>query len=329
MTDAVERRIRGLLRSADGTVVRGGVELYDSWSADPQALLWIDFQGQPDAIETQLLRERLGVPEGTLEEALSPRHPPKLEVFDDWTFLLLRGLDARSDSIEFGTIQIATFVGRRLLVTRHNDVSPSADWLWARAERDPGLLEAGAGALAVRLAGRVAERYLPIVLSLELRLEQIEDEMFDRPGDDLLGELLVYKRQLKKLRRIASYHVTLLTRLQREAPPPFGDDLAHAINDVWGQMERVASLASLYNDLANDLMNGYLSLASHRLNNIMKVLTVVTVIFVPLTFLAGIYGMNFANMPELASEKGYFVVLGIMALTAVVLLGLFRRRGWL
>ena len=94
-------------------------------------------------------------------------------------------------------------------------------------------------------------------------------------------------------------------------------------------MERIVSLSTLYNDLANDLMNAYLSLSSHRLNNIMKVLTIVTVIFVPLTFVAGIYGMNFEHMPELASRWGYFVVLGTMTTLALVLLYLFRRRGWL
>jgi magnesium transporter len=324
-----QRRVRALLRHGDGRTERGGVELLDTLEADPGARLWIDLQGEPDEVERALLVDRLAIPKATVEEAQSPRHPPKTEAFDDFTFLLLRGLDASSESIEFGTIQIALFVGDRWLVTRHTDVSPSTDATWERVERDPARLDAGPGAIAVRLAGRVADRYLPIVLNLEKRLEEIEDEMFDRPGDDLLGELILYKRHLKKLRRIASYHVTLFDRLRRERDDHFGEELLHDVNDVWEQMERVASLASLYNDLANDLMNGYLSLASHRLNNIMKVLTIVTVIFVPLTFLAGIYGMNFEHMPELSSANGYFVVLGIMGATAVVLLWLFRRRGWL
>ncbi|HSG90271.1 MAG TPA: magnesium transporter CorA family protein [Pseudomonadales bacterium] len=327
--DAVERRIRVVLDVPGSPVRRGGVELIDDFPDDPAARLWIDMQGPPDAVEQTILVDRFGIGEATVAEAQSPRYPPKVEPFDKHVFMLLRGLDARSDSIEFGTIQIALFVGDRWVISRHTDVSPSADITWDELVEEPELLRSGPGAIAIRLGQHVASRYLPIILKLERRLEQIEDEMFERPGDDLLGELLVYKRHLKKLRRIASYHVTLFTRLQHERMRPFPQAMHHDITEVWEQMERISSLSTLFNDLANDQMNAYLSLSSHRLNHIMKVLTVVTVIFVPLTFVAGIYGMNFENMPELRSNSGYFIVLGVMSTLATALLLVFRRRGWL
>jgi magnesium transporter len=106
-------------------------------------------------------------------------------------------------------------------------------------------------------------------------------------------------------------------------------DDEHIIIDVYEQLERAASLATLYYEIAADLADGYISVAAHRLNQIMKILTVVMSIFVPLSFLAGSYGMNFENMPELHWRSGYFILLGVMATIVVLLLSVFRRKHWL
>ena len=316
--------------SEDGEATTGGAELVAPWLAQRASggteTIWIDVGGEEAEGERRWLTETFGVTTSTSQTLFAPRHPPKLEAFDDHLFLLLRGLASRSDSIAFGTIQIGVLFGERWLFTRHVEVSPSTDGAWAEVERRPTLLADGPAAVALRLSRRLADRYLPIVLNLEARLEEIEEEMFDTPGDRLLEELLVYKRQLKRLRRIASYHVSAFGNLKNAELPMVPDALEHRVNEVWGQMERIASLSALYNDLANDLMNGYLSLSSHRLNNIMKVLTIVTVIFVPLTFIAGIYGMNFEYIPELGVRSGYFFVLGAMAVITVFLLFLFLFR---
>ena len=138
-----------------------------------------------------------------------------------------------------------------------------------------------------------------------------------------------HKANLKRLRRIFLYHEQMLRELRSHSHQGFRPEISHELNDVYEQQERANSLTLLYYELASDLIDGYLSLASHRLNQIMKVLTVVTVVFVPLGFLAGIYGMNFANMPELQSRSGYFILLGVMATIATTLLLNFRKRKWL
>jgi magnesium transporter len=304
----------------------GDAALIDQWQSDPNAFLWVDLA--PDSVDAAEILEQFGADEVVVEQALAVRYPPKIEALsDDRVFMLLRGLDAESKSIDFGTIQIAFLIGERFLISRHSARSPSI-------ERVQELLAAGSehvGRRPAELALDVAEvavgRYVPIVLNLEGRLESIEDEMFENPTDDLLNELLGYKRQLKKLRRIASYHVSLLERARHDSHPLFRG-LERLCAEVAEQFERIVSLSNLHNDLANDLMNGYLSLSAHRLNNIMKVLTVITCIFVPITFIAGIYGMNFDYMPELKSRYAYFGVLGFMAVVVVALLVLFRRKQW-
>ena len=111
--------------------------------------------------------------------------------------------------------------------------------------------------------------------------------------------------------------------------PGLSTDDDHAITDLYEQQERARSLADLFYGLASDLAEGYISVASHRLNHIMRVLTIITAVFVPLSFLAGIYGMNFENMPELDSRWGYFTLLGVMGLVAATLLLTFRHKKWL
>jgi len=311
----------------DQELHHGGAELIARWHTLPDAVLWVDMD-EADGAEQARLLSAFGADPIIVEQALAKRFPPKVEYLGDFVFLLLRALNAEAKSIEFQTIQIAFLVAARFLVTRHSLDSPSIESARIRLLESREARHETPASLALRVMQTVVSRYTPIVLSLEARLADIEDEMFERPTDKLLNELLTYKRQLKNVRRIASYHTAICDTLARDRHPLF-EACARDILEIREQFERLVSLANLYNDLANDLMNGYLSLASHRLNNIMKVLTVITCIFVPLSFIAGVYGMNFEDMPELHSRYGYFVVLGFMATVAVVLLLLFRVRRWL
>ena len=125
------------------------------------------------------------------------------------------------------------------------------------------------------------------------------------------------------------YHEKMFSELRRSSSPILGAELRHDLTDVFENFERLHSLSTMLYETAGDLIDGYLSATSHRLNNTMRVLTVITAIFVPLSFLAGLYGMNFQNMPELQAKNGYFVLLGVMGSIAFALLGFFRWKRWL
>jgi magnesium transporter len=307
----------------------GAMDLLDEWQRRQDALLWVDLWGEDPEEEKRMLVERFGLHPMAVQDAQRERHPPKMEVFDDHVFILLKGLGRDAADFIFDTIQLALFVGRRFLVTRHSDMSPSTDMLWQEMEREQTLFARGSDALALRLSRIVVDRYLNKLLSLEPRIEVLEQEMVSEPRDEILAELTGYKTQLRKFRRVFLYQVQIFAKLAVHQPPGISPERLHEINDVHENQERANSLATLYYELASDLIDGYISLASHRLNNIIKILTIVTAIFVPLSFLAGIYGMNFENMPELHSRSGYFVLLGVMAGIVVLLLLIFRRRRWL
>ena len=318
-----------LYNRASKEVLSGGEELLGAWAQDPDTIIWLDSTAEPKAEEKQFLQERFGLHPMAIDDAQRSRHPPKLESFDSFTFILLKSLSATAEDLHFSTSQLAIFVGDRFLVTRCSDESPSADRLFRMVERDAGLFGHGPAALALRLCRMTVDRYLKMLISLEPRLAELEEEIMQHPDDSILAEMLNYKTELKKFRRVFLYHQQIFDELKSGNFPAIEAGRAHEIIDVYEQLERASSLASLYYELASDLADGYISITSHRLNQIMKILTVVMAIFVPLSFLAGIYGMNFENMPELHSESGYFILLGTMISIVVILLSLFYRKKWL
>jgi len=320
--------LRCMRISPDGDVTVGGQELLDQ-ERGAGGWLWLDLQDEPKPGERKLLQEHFGLDPLAIMDAQRDRHPPKLEAFDDHLFLLLKGLDAQTENIRFTTIQIALFVGEDFLVTRHTADSLSINKQWERLTH--GAREADKGPLywAYKVSRTVADRYGPVLLGLEERLDQIEDELFTSRTDTLMEELVGYNTRVKKLRRILAYHEGIFREMSREEGLLADSPLRHAFIDVHEQMERFASLAGLYQELISDLVNGYISLNGHHLNQVMKVLTVVTVVFVPLTLLVGIYGMNFEYMPELKAEHGYQILLAAMVTIAITLLALFRKMRWL
>lgn len=326
------RSERGRVRAAlidrsDGSVTFGGAELLEAERGN--AWLWLDLEHFDPVEEHALLEEKLGLDPLAITDAQRERHPPKLEFFATHLFLLLKGLDAESIDINFGTLQLAFFLGDDFLVTRRAGRSVSTERIWRELEHGELDVSRGPAHTLYRICRRIADRYTPIVLTLEERLDELEDEMFREPRDALLAELMNYNGNLKKLRRIFTYQQELMSELSSGNARFLDERGTHEFRDVFEQMERLASLCHLMQELAVDLMNGYLSLASHHLNQIMKVLTIVTVLFLPLGLLAGIYGMNFEHMPELGWRYSYFVALGVMGTILVTLLLAFRRRGWL
>lgn len=320
-------RIR-LYHPGQNTLVQGGIELLETWKVETATMAWVDFEGPLDDSARTLLAGHFGLHELALQDASRDRHPPKLEVFDSYSFLLFKGLSAESVSIDFSNIQIALFVGERFLITRHSGESPSLELLGHEFDAEPSRFR-DAGAMVIRFGRIMVDRYLKILLALEPELESKEQALKTSPDDSILSDLISYKGDLTRLRRIAHYHTQIMAELKGGLLPGFQSDHEHSLNDLYEHQERVMSLADLYYQQASDLIDGYISISSHRLNQIMKVLTIITAIFVPLGFLAGIYGMNFDNMPELHSRSGYFLLLGFMAFIASTLLFVFKKKKWL
>lgn len=322
--------IKALLLDSTGHCQRGDQNLMAQWSADPESFLWIDLQDISADTEIALL-EKFDLHPLAIQDAQRPRHPPKIEVFDDHLFILLRGLRAESSDLEFGTLQLSLFAGERYLITRHVEESRSINF-WQSNPELPQVLASGGINLALQIAVTAAQRYLDMLLNFEPRLSELEDQLQEHPGDAAMRELTGYRTRLRKLRRIFSYHASLFEILRHTTTPTFdahSEEYRHVVLDVYEKYERLHSLCDMYYAVAGDLIDGYISLTSHELNSTMRILTVLTAIFVPLSFLAGVYGMNFDHMPELHWRWGYFSLLGLMATIIIILLTVFKRNRWL
>jgi magnesium transporter len=318
--------IRSTLLLPDGTLVQEDGSLEQRWRDTPGSTLWLDLGDEEPAAERRLL-ESLGCHPLAIQDAQRMRHPPKMEAFEDNLFILYRGLAAIEPGLILEQIPIALFVGEHLLITRHKGTSVSVNEWWRKSTladtlRSPFLL-------AAKIVHTSFERYLEAVLEFEHSLTEKEEVMQDGANDEDLRELTAYRARLRKLRRVFNYHERLAARLLTLARDEESKQIyVHETQDLYERADRIASLLGMYYEICGDLIEGYLSLTSHQLNLTMRVLTVVTTIFVPLGFLAGVYGMNFDNMPELHAEHGYFLLLGAMGLIAVGALTLFRLKRW-
>ncbi|MCW8934304.1 MAG: magnesium transporter CorA family protein [Gammaproteobacteria bacterium] len=305
----------------------GGKEILQQWQDKTDNWIWVDLYDETPAEEKKFLSENFQLDESVITEAQRDRHPPSFEAFKNYIYLLLKPLDAESDSLDFSTLQLAMFAGQRFLVTRRSKQSPYLAKLWQSLEHN-GCADASPLSVVASMSERVAQRYGKILLDLEQRLDIIEDELFDSPTDSLMKELVGYNTGLRKMHRILAYYVNVFNSL-RQYLNKNNHQQQDEFNNIYAIIERFSSLSAVYQEVITDLIEAYISLNGHRLNQIMKVLTIVTVIFVPLTLLVGIYGMNFENMPELKSQHGYYVLLSVMSGIAFIMLYLFRRVRWL
>ncbi len=319
--------IRTMIYDPASGLHTGGEELLGKEPQTPGAWIWVDFDSIDKEREKKILNEQFGIDPLAIQDAQRDRHPPKQELFDNCLFLLLRELQDSESGDDLGFRHLSIFVGDRFLVTRRQPGTASIDEIWKATT--VAQLERGPAHIVYRICRQVVERYTPFVTEMEERLGQIEDRMFEHPSDELLEDLAAYNRILKKLRRTLTYQHLMMKQVAQSDEGVMGLFNDHEFNDIYENMERLASLCHLNQELAVDLLNTYLSVSSHRLNQIMRVLTIVTVIFMPLGLLAGIYGMNFSNMPELGWHYGYFVVLGVMLTVVVTLFVVLKRKHWL
>ncbi|SHK79069.1 magnesium transporter CorA family protein [Halomonas caseinilytica] len=321
--------IRTLLLDADGHACLGGEELIAHWREAADSRIWIDLQGESAAREHELL-EAFGCHPMAIDDAQRDRHPPKIEEFDDHTLILYRGISSFDDELDYVPQQMAFLLGERFLLSLHPGRAMSVDRLFEREGQR--LLGRSPEYVALRIMYTSAGFYLESLLAFESQLSDLEDALTNDGSDALMRRVIAYRSRLVKMRRIFNYHVGITQELigyDYDHLPRTNEETLHAINDVHERFERLLSLTQMYYDICGDLVDGYLSLTSHQLNSTMRILTVITAIFVPLSFLAGLYGMNFAYMPELSFRYGYFIVIGVMLSLVAGMLYLFRRKRWL
>jgi magnesium transporter len=307
----------------------GGEELIDVWRETPDSRIWIDVQID-DVDRVKRFLNQMGCHPLAITDALRKRHPPKFEPFDEHLFILYRGILNVSDNLVFEHQTVAFFITERSVISVHPGKSIGVEYIWEH-QKQP--LLKGTYEVALQVMHYSAGIYLDTILQFEAELSDLEDAVQDHGNDEMLAQLTSYRAKLLRLKRVFNYHETvskkLLSTTDSYAGVRISDDrYTHLANDVHDRFERLHSLTQMHYEICGDLIEGYLSIASHQLNVTMRILTVITAVFVPLSFMAGLYGMNFEHMPELKVHYGYYYLLGAMLTCAAGLIYFFKRRRW-
>lgn len=311
----------------DNKMEKGDHTLLKQWRDTPNGYIWIDLQDEDKQFEMQLLSD-IGCHPLAIQDVQRERHPPKVEHFKSNSLVIYRGIQSIEPGMVMELHQVSVFFSHNFVITTHANKSLEIDKTFASTHLEN--LICSPIKLMCHILNKVASLYIDSILEVEEALDELEEQMSIHGSDTLLMNILSYQTRLRKFRRIFAYHEKIFQSLLQETEllPSNETDIIHSIQDVYDKFERLHSLSNLYYELCGDISDGYLSMASHQLNKTMQVLTVITAIFVPLSFLAGIYGMNFDNMPELHFYYGYhFLLLGMFTL-AISLYLFFRKNYW-
>ncbi|MFB6069184.1 MAG: magnesium/cobalt transporter CorA [Halobacterium sp.] len=272
-----------------------------------------------------------------VEDALGDVRP-KVEEFDDHTFFVAKAAALRRGDVAFAdelrVRQVGFFIGDGWLVTVEPERVDALDAVWERVGRDePRVLSNGPDFAAYRGIDRVVDDYYDILDDIEDDIEAVEEDVVDPAGEDVLERINSLRRDLLSVRRLLWPTRDAVGVLARGDPDQVAESTEKYYRDVYDHLVQLVDLTETYRDLASGARDIYLNALSMSTNEVMKTLTVVATIILPLTFVAGVYGMNFSdsplNMPELGWTYGYPAVMAGMALSAAVMVAYFRRENWL
>lgn len=300
--------------------------------ADPDTTIWLDLQ-DPTEDESRVLSDVFRFHPLAIEDMLHDYGHPKLDVYDDYVFLIVHAIDFTTldlaKSFVVNTLEVDIFVGARFLVTHHSDPCPRSVRDLHMDVAEPGHRPWIAVRLLHRLLDRLVDNYLPVMDKIGARIDALEDKIIHCPEPDLLEQTLDAKKVIQRLRRMTGHQRTILESLARGHLQLIPHESLIFFRDIYDHFVRVADFAESFREGAQSAVEAYLSVSANKTNDIMKVLTQISTVMLPLTFIAGIYGMNFENMPELKWTFGYPFALILMAATAIGLILWFRRRHWL
>jgi magnesium transporter len=295
---------------------------------DEGGLLWVDFCDEPAEKLEPLMRDVFAFHALAIEDALRDSHVPRIDNWGEYVYGVVHGVMFSSERIELETREVDVFLGRNYLVTHHAESVDFVDRLWSNCQSDQRRLERGADFLLYDLLDLLASTYMPVVDAIDDTVDRLEDEVFGNPTQRTLNTLFSVKRVALQMRRIIGPQREVLNKLARDEFAMIDPKDRVYFRDIYDQFVRLADINESLRDLLSGTLDTYLSVTSNRLNEIMKVLTVVTVLFMPMTVLTGFFGMNFTTIPF---DSPWLLVVGLILMLSVPvgMFAYFRGRGWM
>ena len=315
---------------SQGGVTQCVTEVDPAWLKPGSGVwVWVDLSA-PTPEEARILPDVFHFHELAVEDAMSEIHHPKVESYGDYLYLILHGIDFREAEHCFKTQDVDFFLGEQFLVTVHPGISRTVAEIRGVCVRNHRALGEGPTALLHRIVDAMVDHYRPEIDRLNERLDNLETEIFQRPNAQLAKQILDFKADVSSLRRVVLPERDAVARLARREFPVISEQMAYRFRDVHDHLVRLVDEAMFFQDRVTSLLDAHLSQVSNQLNGVMKVLTIIATIFMPLTVLTGLWGMN-VDLPHMPGGKGaqFWWVTALMVALGVGMLGYFRRQRWI
>ncbi|MEW6356560.1 MAG: magnesium/cobalt transporter CorA [Planctomycetota bacterium] len=297
---------------------------------DAATVTWINVDGihRVDLIED--FEKHFGLHPLLLEDVVNTNQRPKVEDYEDHLFIVVKMLYFREDGTQIYSEQVSLVLGKGYVISFQEVPGDVFEMIRERIRTGKGRIrKMGPDYLAYSLIDAIVDNYFAILETFGERIEAIQEELIERAGTETLQAIHEVKRDMVVLRKSIWPMRDVVSGLER-SESGLVDPRTHVyLRDAYDHTLRVVDTVETYRDMLAGMIDVYLSSLSNRMNEIMKVLTIIATIFIPLTFIAGIYGMNFNYMPELKWRAGYFIVLGVMAALGLGMIYAFRRKKWL
>jgi len=299
-------------------------------AAVPGEVTWINVTGISKVTDLEMVGECFKIHPLVLEDILEVGQRPKVEDYDEYLYIVLNAIQPVAEGEKLVAEEISLVLGPNYLLsfyTGGDDIyAPIRERLLQAKGR---VRKLGADYLAYSLIDLVVDNYFVELEKFGDQMESLEDEVVANPSPRTLRDVHQFKNDMIMLRKSLWPLREVVARLERRESPLISDNLGNYFRDVYDHTIIAIDTVETYRDILSGMLDIYLSSMSNRLNSIMKVLTIIATIFMPLTFITSLYGMNFKHMPELQWEYGYFMVLGMVVVIAVSMLEYFRRKNWI
>jgi magnesium transporter len=297
---------------------------------DSASVTWINVTGVHDIAVLKSIGDAFDLHPLLLEDVAHTDQRPKIEEYENGLFIILKMLTYDEQKKKIATEQISLVLGKKWVLVFQEKPGDVFDPIRNRVEKPGSLLRKNkADFLAYRIIDTIIDHYFVILESIGEEIEDLESRILKNPQPVNAQEIHRLKRELVFLRKSVWPVREILSTLHRNESPFIQQTTQPYIRDAYDHTIQVIDTIETFRDLGSGLLDMYLSVISNRMNEVMKVLTIIATIFIPLTFIAGIYGMNFQHMPELGWAYGYPAILGMMVLIGVGMVVFFRKKGWL
>lgn len=290
---------------------------------------WYDMRGLHDTQLIENFGKQFNIHPLILEDIVDVSQRPKYEEYEKGVFLIARALHFDETNFKIKTEQVSIYFHNGLLLSWQETESDLFAAVRERVTLSKGRIrQRGADYLAYALLDVLVDHYFQVMDEVGNVIEQLEDDLLENPDSSIRERIHHLKKELLKTRKTIAPLREAINRFSKAENEFVQENSNIFIRDLYDHTIQAQEMMENYRDILNGLQDLYLSEISFKMNQVMQVLTIITTIFVPLSFLAGLYGMNFANIPELHHPQGYFILLGVMGLLAIGLLSWFRKQGW-